>query len=224
VVDRENFVVLNFGAVDLGETEIPLVDTASIKYYVDGKVVPFTYQYFADTHLQGNLDDPDMFTGATSFSTSGGNGVQKISEELDLPARNLITNVTEEEVVDPRKDWVIKLKRPIAAPEISGIFIYNYVVKILENFANSGNVSGPHIYDGVTNVSISATEPTDTIVIPKAELQRLQNESEENVFIIKLGDFSKVGEVQLRDGGGSELGTLDVASHDQHSILFKFEE
>ncbi|HEX9653479.1 MAG TPA: hypothetical protein VGA99_07195 [bacterium] len=224
VADEESFVALDFGTVHLDDMQIPLMDTAKVKYFVDGKLIPFTYQYVAQSDPGPVLEDPEIFTGKTLFTTSGGVGVQDVSQELALPERNLITNVSKDEVVDPEQEWVIQLQQPIVAPEISGIFIYNKILKVLENFAESGNVAGPQNYDDVPNISIAVTEPTATIVIPSEELLRLKNESQENVFVIQLGDLSKAGEVQLLDDSGDALATLDIAVYSWHSIQFKFKE
>ncbi len=215
VNERENYTFADLGDVSLGGDAIPVWgDGGIVKYEIGGELRELTnyYQVIRD----GSDDDPP-FTGASVFSISGSPDVQDVSQELALPQKNIITNVSMEEVVDPNEDWVIEFKHPIS-PEDEGLLLFERNLAFLEN-------SWENQFEGVSHVIIQAAEVANSITIPSSELQALQQNSSTDLFMIQLTlKPQKIAEIPLLNHDGSTKESLTVASYVTHTIDFRFQE
>jgi hypothetical protein len=213
--DVENWVGIDFGTVKLGDIEVVVLDTtrARASVEVDGelKVVPFHYQ----TQENAFETDVDTFTGPLLFTSKNSPDLPDISYEIDFPVRNRITNLSRNDEIDPLEDLVISLSRPLNPGESSGL----QVITEIDRYANN---PFDNKYDGVPHLIIRVAEATDEIVVPSAELQRLQSESSNDFLAIGLKVLEKIDEIELLNPSGGFLQTLDIGVSSSHWVRLRF--
>lgn len=216
VKDRDNFAFADLGTVDLGETTVPVWSDTNgvVKYEIGGELRELThyYQLIADDD-----DQAPLFSGNIPFKITNSPDVQDVTVDLNLPNKNVILNVRKGEIVDPNKDWIIRLKHPLA-PEAEGLVLYERSDKYITN-------DWQNKFDGVSHLIIQVAEATDILRIPSQDLQELKRNSTINLYTLALHPGSRVvARVPLNRHDGSLNETLTIASYQWHLVEFSFQQ
>ena len=214
VKDRQNFSFADLGTVELGATTIPLWQGGGIvKYEIGGELRELTHYY--QIHQEEGDDDP-FFVGNTCFSITNSPDIQDVALDLDLPEKNTILNVTQGQVVDPNRDWVIRLKHPLV-PEVDGLLMYERSDTFITN-------QWPNQFEGVSHLIIQAAEATNVLRIPSQDLQELQRNSSVNLYTLSLNPSTRlIAKVPLLRPDGTASETLTIASVQYHLVEFSFQ-